>query len=65
MAEGEPPYSHIHPFRAMFAIKSNPPKGLSNPAKFSKEFNDFVSKCLTIDPKTRPTSNECLRHPFI
>lgn len=31
MAEGEPPYSHIHPFRAMFAIKSNPPKGLSTP----------------------------------
>lgn len=29
MAEGEPPYSHIHPFRAMFVIKSNPPQGLN------------------------------------
>jgi serine/threonine kinase 4 len=25
----EPPYSHIHPVRAMFAIKNNPPKGLT------------------------------------
>jgi len=25
LAEGEPPYSHIHPVRAMFAIKNHPP----------------------------------------
>lgn len=25
LAEGTPPYSHIHPVRAMFAIKNNPP----------------------------------------
>lgn len=31
LAEGEPPYSHIHPFRAMFAIKKTPPSSLSNP----------------------------------
>lgn len=31
MAEGEPPYSHIHPFRAMFAIKNNPPQSLTEP----------------------------------
>ena len=24
LAEGEPPYSNIHPFRAMFAIKKKP-----------------------------------------
>ena len=31
LAEGEPPYSHIHPVRAMFAIKNNPPRGLTCP----------------------------------
>ena len=31
LAEGQPPYSHIHPVRAMFVIKNNPPKGLSKP----------------------------------
>ena len=51
MAEGEPPFSHISPIRAMFAISKAPAQGLTNPSKWSPEFNDFVKKCLTIDPK--------------
>jgi serine/threonine kinase 4 len=31
LAEGEPPFSHIHPVRAMFVIKNHPPQGLTNP----------------------------------
>ena len=65
MAEGEPPYSHIHPFRAMFAIKNNPPQGLTDPEKWSPEFNAFVSRCLTVDPKKRPSAKELLQDPFI
>jgi len=33
MAEGEPPYSHLHPVRAMFVIKNNPPIGLTDETK--------------------------------
>ncbi|KAL4472278.1 hypothetical protein ABPG72_011639 [Tetrahymena utriculariae] len=65
LAEGEPPYSHIHPFRAMFAIKKNPPQGLSNPTQWGQEFNDFVKKCLTLDSNQRPTAKDLLSHPFI
>ncbi|OMJ92079.1 hypothetical protein SteCoe_5286 [Stentor coeruleus] len=65
MAEGEPPYSHIHPVRAMFAIQKSPAQGLTEPHKWSNEFNDFVKKCLTIDPKQRPTAKELLIHSFI
>lgn len=65
LAEGEPPYSHIHPIRAMFAIKTHPPKELTIPKKWSVEFNDFVSKCLNIDPKLRPNAKDLLQHPFI
>jgi serine/threonine protein kinase len=65
MAEGEPPYSHIHPVRAMFVIEKNPPKGLTEPHKWSAEFNDFVTKCLIVDPKQRPTAKELLIHPFV
>ena len=65
MAEGEPPYSHIHPIRAMFVIKSNPPEGLTQPEKWSVEFNNFVKKCLTIDPKQRPSAKDLLMDPFI
>lgn len=65
IAEGEPPYSHIHPVRAMFVIQKSPATGLTVPSKWSPVFNDFVKKCLTIDPKHRPTAKELLIHPFI
>lgn len=65
MAEGEPPYSHIHPVRAMFVIQKNPPRGLTEPHKWSAEFNDFVTKCLIVDPKQRPTAKELLIHAFV
>jgi len=29
LAEGEPPYSHQHPYRAIFSIQTNPPQALS------------------------------------
>jgi len=65
LAEGEPPYSHLHPFRAMFAIKNNPPQGLSNPSKWSPEFAYFVQKCLTIDQNERPSALDLINDPFI
>ena len=64
MAEGEPPYSHIHPVRAMFVIKNNPPNQLSEPLKWSREFNNFVKRCLIIDPKDRPSAKDLLNDPF-
>ena len=65
MAEGQPPYSHLHPVRAMFVIKNNPPTGLTNQSQWSESFNDFVKKCLTVDPHKRPTAEELLKHRFI
>ena len=65
MAEGEPPFSNIKPMRAMMNIIKNPPKGLSKPEIWSKEFNDFVAKCLTLNPLKRPNSKDLLNHPFI
>lgn len=65
LAEGVPPYSHIHPMRALFAIKANPPQGLTTPAYWSQDFNDFVRKCLNVDPKARPNAKDLLNHNFI
>ncbi|CAD8147617.1 unnamed protein product [Paramecium octaurelia] len=65
LAEGKPPYSHIHPVRAMFAIKNNPPQGLTNPEKWSKEFNDFVKSCLKVQVSERPSAQQLLQSPFI
>ena len=65
MAEGKPPYSEIRTFLVMKKIISNPPKGLTNPKLWSKEFNDFVSLCLTFDPLKRPSAKDLIKHPFI
>ena len=35
IAEGRAPYSNIHPYRAMFVIKNNPTKGLTDKGLWS------------------------------
>lgn len=60
LAEGQPPLSHMHPVRAMFVIKSNPPQSLTDPEKWSKDFNDFVSSCLRINVDERPSATQLL-----
>lgn len=65
MAQGAPPYHNIHPMRAIFMIPSKPPPTLEEPTKYSKEFNDFIAKCLVKNPDQRPGAEELLSHPFI
>jgi serine/threonine protein kinase len=65
MAEGEPPNSKIRTFLVMKHIVREPPKGLTQPEKWTKEFNAFVSICLTVEPDKRPNAKELLKHPFI
>lgn len=65
MAEGKPPHSNVHPMRAIFMIPSRPPPKFTEPEKWSKEMNDFLSKCLTKNPDQRPTADELAKHPFV
>lgn len=65
LAEYEPPYINYDKSQALLRIKNFPPKGLHKPKKWSKEFNDFVSKCLQVDRYERPTCEELLKHDFI
>lgn len=65
IAEGEPPYSNLKMKLAMLKIIKDPPKGMTDPSLWSKEMNNFVSRCLTVDPNKRPTAQELLRDPFI
>lgn len=64
LAEMEPPHVGIYPWLAMEKIKKNPPRGLSQPSQWSKEFNEFVSLCLTVDPDRRPSAEQLLETPF-
>ena len=65
MAEGEPPFAKVKGYWVLKKIITHPPKGLKNKEKWSKEFNDFVEKCLTYEPEKRPSAKELLKHPFI
>eukprot|EP00903_Cladosiphon_okamuranus_P011367 g10715.t1 len=65
MVEGNPPLHNVHPMRAIFMIPSKPSPTLSEPAKWSLEFNDFIGRCLEKKPDERPSSRAILRHPWI
>ncbi|CAN0129472.1 unnamed protein product [Ascophyllum nodosum] len=65
MVEGNPPLHNVHPMRAIFMIPSKPSPTLSEPAKWSLEFNDFIAGCLKKKPEDRPSSRAILGHPWI
>ncbi|XP_031100582.1 serine/threonine-protein kinase 3-like [Ipomoea triloba] len=65
MAEGLPPRATVHPMRVLFMISIEPAPMLEDKENWSLVFHDFIAKCLTKDPRLRPTAAEMLKHKFI
>jgi Protein kinase domain/P21-Rho-binding domain len=64
-AEWEPPYMDEKPLRAMFLITTKPPPVFKNRSRWSPEFNDFLSRCLVLNPSKRACATQLLAHPFL
>jgi serine/threonine kinase 4 len=65
MAEGFPPHFKENVMRAMLLISTGPAPKLTDEAKWSGDFHNFLGVCLQRDPAHRPTATALLEHPFI
>lgn len=66
MATTKPPWAHLPPYPALFAIGSGEGEVPAlDPTKFSAAACAFVARCLTRNPEERPSSSELLGDPFI
>ena len=65
MADGEPPFLHEPPLRALLLITISDPPTLKTPAKWSQNFADFLALCLEPKPDLRMSADSLLRHPFV
>lgn len=61
---GEPPHATIHPMKVLFLIPKEPAPRLEG-NRWSREFKDFVEKCLVKNPDQRASAKELLNHRFI
>lgn len=54
LAEGDPPYIREPQSRVMINIITRDPPQIST--RWSQDFRDFVTTCLTVDPDARPSA---------
>jgi len=65
MAEGLPPYYSHKAKKATYLISEQGAPPLKNSKQWSKEFQDFLAKTLTYNPKERATTKQLLLHDFL
>ncbi|KAF9275009.1 p21 protein (Cdc42 Rac)-activated kinase [Mortierella alpina] len=65
MLEGEPPYLHEPPLRAMFLIASGDLPKVNDRGLASKRCLSFVGACTSGEDEERPSAQDLLMHPFL
>nr|GMD76194.1 mitogen-activated protein kinase kinase kinase 1-like [Ipomoea batatas] len=57
------PYCHLEHIQALFKIGRGEPPHVPN--TLSGDAQDFIHRCLQVDPNARPTASQLLDHPFV
>ncbi|KAM3912874.1 STE20-like serine/threonine-protein kinase isoform 2-T2 [Leptodactylus fuscus] len=65
MAQIEPPHHELNPMRVLLKIAKSEPPTLAQPSRWSRDFNDFLRKCLEKNLDARWTTVQLLQHPFV
>ncbi|XP_073541275.1 STE20-like serine/threonine-protein kinase isoform X2 [Phyllobates terribilis] len=65
MAQIEPPHHELNPMRVLLKIAKSEPPTLAQPSRWSRDFNDFLRKCLEKNLDARWTTPQLLQHPFV
>ncbi|KAI3448305.1 hypothetical protein Pfo_004970 [Paulownia fortunei] len=63
MLTGQIPYSHLEGMQALFRIGRGELPPIPN--ILSRDAQDFILKCLQVNPDDRPTAAQLLEHPFV
>jgi serine/threonine protein kinase len=61
MIEGEPPYLHENPLRALYLIATNGTPKLQDPGQVSDMLASFLHDSLLVDADRRPDTKELLK----
>jgi len=65
MKDGEPPYMGTDPIRAIWLIAQHGKPDIHGQENMSKEFVDFLDRCLEVNVDARWTAEQLRDHPFL